>query len=195
MDNLIDNRAKLAVNVLLVVAIGFVLYYVLKTFKGIGQGASDITAGAAEVAHEATTNVSTEDAQAAVDYAKNTLAKMTQKPTKTDAELKSIANSIFDAGRVYNIGGMDNDLTKIYRELTKLQNDADLLRLIVVFGTKYRYTFGVPTAGKYDLLEFVKKVFGDTLYPVKATDGKKYKYIDVVNANWKQKKPAMKILL
>jgi hypothetical protein len=195
MENLIDNRAKLAVNVLLVVAIAFVLYYVLKTFKGVGEAASDITSGAAEVAHEATTNVSSDDAQAAVDLAKKALEKTSQKPTKTDIELKSIANAIFDAGRVYNVGGMDVDEMKIYRELTKLQNDADLLRLIVLFGTKYRYTFGVPTRGKFSLIEFVKDVLGDTMYPVKATDGKKYKYIDVINANWKRKKPAMKILL
>lgn len=195
MENLVDNRAKLAVNVLLVVAIAFVLYYVLKTFKGVGEAASDITSGAAEVAHEATTNVSSDDAQAAVDLAKKALEKTSQKPTKTDIELKSIANAIFDAGRVYNVGGMDVDEMKIYRELTKLQNDADLLRLIVLFGTKYRYTFGVPTRGKFSLIEFVKDVLGDTMYPVKATDGKKYKYIDVINANWKHKKPAMKILL
>jgi hypothetical protein len=201
-NSIVGNpKAKIVIDVLIIGALIFVLWYVLKLVKGIGnaganvtEAAGDVTAGAGAVIKEATTNATTAGANAAVAAADKASKDIKQKPTKTDAELQSMANTIFNAGRVYNVGGLDVDYQAIYRELTKVQNDADFLRLITLFGTQYRYTFGAPTAGKFDLTNFVKHVYGDKLYPVAAKDGKKYRYLDVINANFKQKKPALKFL-
>lgn len=201
-NSIVGNpKAKIVIDVLIIAAVIFVLWYVLKLVKGgaeaagnVTEAATDVTAGAGAIVKEATTNATTAAASAAVKAADKASQEIKQKPTKSDAELQTIANAIFNAGRVWNKAADDTDYQAIYRELTKIQNDADFLRLITLFGTQYRYTFGVPTAGKFDLTNFVKHVYGDKKFPVKATDGKYYTYIDVINANFKRKKPALKFL-
>ena len=173
-----NDKSKIILDVVIIGAVIFVLYYILKLVKGVGN-----------VGEAILTNPASEGAENASTLAGKALKNLTQKPTKSEAEMQTIANAIFDAGRVYNMG-LDIDEDTIYRELTKMQNDADVLLLVKIFGSKYRYTFGVPTAGPYDLFTFVKNALGDS-HP--SNDPRKY--VTLINTNWSRKSTPIKARL
>ena len=182
-DKITTNpNARLAIDIIIVVAIIFVLYKLSKLFTGVTDIAESIvtnpaSAGAENVGSQATT-------------ALNTLASKGIKPTKTSAEMQSIANTIFNAGRVYNVGGIDTKPDVIYRELTKMQNDADVLLLAKLFGSQQRYTFGIPSTNPMDLFTFVKDVLGSD-----TPSNSSMTYIDLINKNWSRKSTPIKARL
>ena len=173
-----NDKTKIILDVVIIGAVIFVIYYILKLVKGVGNVGETIL-----------TNPASEGAESAADKAGQALNTIKQKPTKSEAEMQTISNAIFDAGRVYNMG-LDIDEAKIYRELTKMQNDADVLLLVKTFGAKYRYTFGIPTAGPYDLFTFVKNALGDS-----KPDNDARSYITLINTNWSRKSTPIKARL
>lgn len=180
--NMSSDKTKLAIDIIIIVAIIFVLYKLMGLFSGVTN-----------VAEEIVTNPASEGAEnvgAQATTALQTLATKGIKPTKTTAEMQSIANTIFNAGRVYNIGGIDTEPAVIYRELTKMQNDADVLLLVKLFGSKKRYTFGLPSTNPMDLFTFVKDVLG-TDNP----DNTTLTYVELINKNWSRKSTPIKARL
>ena len=140
----------------------------------------------ADIVDEIITNPATEGTENVgnqTQSALNQLASKGIKQTKTTAELQSIANAIFQAGYVYNIGGIDEHPDVIYRELSKMQNDADIMKLIQLFGSKKRYTFGLPSTNPMDLFTFVKHVLAD-----ESPSNMDTTYIDLINQNWSSPK-------
>lgn len=59
------------------------------------------------------------------------LAKMGMKPTLNNSQLEAISSGIIDA-----VNGCGTSMAKILAQLTKLNNDADLLSLIKVFALR-----------------------------------------------------------
>jgi hypothetical protein len=177
-----NANARIAIDIIIVVAIIFVLYKLMKVFSGVTNIAEEIVTNPATAGAE---NVGTQAGNAL-----STLATKGIKPTKTTAEMQSIANTIFNAGRVFNIGGIDTKPDVIYRELTKMQNDADVLLLIKLFGSQQRYTFGVPSTNPMDLFTFVKDVLGTN-----TPDNSPLTYVDLINKNWSRKSTPIKARL
>jgi hypothetical protein len=164
-----NDKTKMAIDIVIIVAIIYVLYKVLNVFGKTAEGVTGIVEGI-------TTNVGTAPSQSVVDKANEGLATIGQKPTKTPAELQSIANTIFEDGRVFNVGGIDTDTRSIVHELTKMQNDADVLTLVKYFGVRGRYTFGIQTKDNMDLFTWLRDVLDNS-------------EIQEVNSNWSRKKP------
>lgn len=178
--NMSSDKTKLAIDIVIIVAIIFVLYKLSKVFSGVTDIAEGIVTNPAS---EGAQNVGTQAGQAL-----GTLANKGIKPTKSTAEMQSIANTIFENGRVLNIGGIDVHPEVIYRELSKMQNDADILLLAKLFGSKQRYTFGLPSTNPMDLFTFVRDVLADeTPSNIDTT------YIDLINRNWASSKKASPI--
>lgn len=72
-------------------------------------------------------------------------------PTLSDSELAAIANAIKeDLGYSW----VSNDQTDAVRQLCRVRNTADVLRLVQAYGTHYITTFGIPR-GKFTLEETV----------------------------------------
>lgn len=170
-----NDKAKIVIDIVIIVAIIYVLYKVLNLFGKTAQGVTGIVEGV-------TTNVGTAPSQSVVDKANESLAVIGQKPTKTSAEIQSIANTIFENGRVFNVGGLDTDTRAIVHELTKMQNEADVLTLIKYFGVRGRYTFGVQTKNDMDLFTWLRDVLDSD-------------EVNEVNSNWSRKKPPIKARL
>ena len=79
-------------------------------------------------------------------------AESTTPSTKTSVEWDSIANSIYEDLRVA-IGKDNKDA--VY-QMSRVQNNTDVLELAKSFGTRQDYAFGIPVLDAMDLFSFVR---------------------------------------
>ena len=75
-----------------------------------------------------------------------------QKPTYSDAQLEAIANIIYQDLRY---SALDDDKKDAIIQLKKMNNTADVYRLMEIFGKKQEYWFGIPNGSRQTLPEFV----------------------------------------
>lgn len=75
-----------------------------------------------------------------------------QQPTKTFAEWKAIADIIYNDLKFSSVS--DNKEDAGY-QVSRVQNDADLITLSKAFGTRQEYWFGIPIYGDQDFFQFV----------------------------------------
>lgn len=75
-----------------------------------------------------------------------------QKPTKSDAQLSEIAETIYNDLRFTALDDKKDDAAY---QVTRVQNDADVWRLIQLFGKRQEYFFGIPAGAKQTLSAFI----------------------------------------
>lgn len=105
------------------------------------------------------------------------LAKSGQKPSFSDSNYNTFANTIYNSMR-YAAG---DDYTTVENTLMKMKNDLDVAKLIKAFGMRQDYAFGIPVGSPMDLFTYVQKELGNewaglTAYRVRR-----------INGDWKKK--------
>lgn len=106
-----------------------------------------------------------------------TAQKSGQKPSYSDANYNTFANTIYNSMR-FAVG---DDYATVESTMKKMNNDLDVAKLIAAFGTRQNYAFGIPVGSKMDLFTFVQAELGQdylglTNYRVKR-----------INEDWKKK--------
>jgi hypothetical protein len=109
------------------------------------------------------------DIKKKVDNSKATILKK-QKPTKSAAEWKFVADQIWSDLKHSSLDDSKNDAGY---QIARVQNDADFITLHEMFGTRQEWFFGIPT-GKMDFIDYV-------------TSNLSRSKLDAVNDNYKGK--------
>jgi hypothetical protein len=86
----------------------------------------------------------------AVDKSKAKILKV-QKPTKTAAEWKFIADQLWSD---LKHSSLDDKKEDAGYQIARVQNDADFITLHDMFGTRQEWFFGIPT-GEQDFIDYV----------------------------------------
>jgi len=119
---------------------------------------------------------SNENTLALADKEVKKLENIGVQASKSDSEWQSIANTIFENGKIKNplTFGADNDFKGIVYQMSRVKNEIDIYKLIKFFGTHNRFLFGAPVTAEMDLFNFVRNCLDDS-------------YIATINSNWSRK--------
>lgn len=79
------------------------------------------------------------------------------KPTFTDSQYETIANTIYNSMR-YCVG---DDYATVEIKMKQMKNNIDVAKLIKAFGKRQDYCFGVPVGDEMDLFTYVQKELGN----------------------------------
>jgi hypothetical protein len=82
--------------------------------------------------------------------------KQGKKQTFPDSNYLGFANTIYDSIR-YCVG---DDYANVVSTCKKMMNDIDVAKLILAYGTRQRYCFGVPVGNKLDLISTIRAELG-----------------------------------
>jgi len=100
------------------------------------------------------------------------------KLTYSPANYLAFANTIYE-GTKYGLG---DNYEAVETTLLKMNNDADVAKLIQAYGSRQNYIFGIPAGEKRDLLTNLRAELGSDFGGVTS-----YR-LDRVNKNWKLKR-------
>ena len=105
--------------------------------------------------------------------------KLSYKPSDYDG----YANIIYESTK-YGLGDNYGDVVKT---MNKMNNDADVAKLITVYGQRQNYIFGIPQGEKRDLFTNIRVELGNEWGGITS-----YR-VDKINDNWKSKGITYKI--
>jgi hypothetical protein len=160
-----DKSKELLIQASIGLLVLFVVYKLATKLFSTGSGG---LFGAGAESNEATLTLADKEAKK--------LESAGIKASKSNAEWQSIANTIFENGKIKNPAtfGADNDFKGIVYQMSRVQNEVDVYKLIQYFGTHNRFAFGVPVTQEMDLFNFVRNCLDDS-------------YIATINSNWSRK--------
>jgi hypothetical protein len=130
------------------------LYVIYKFAKGLGDTAGSIFEGIGVSDTKEEKKVKSATDKALEDFKKE--ANKTSKPTRTDSAWTLVANSIYDA---LKRSAIDDNKTFAYTQLARILTDADMGAVLVAFGRRQEYAFGIPMGEPKTLVDFVKDNF------------------------------------
>lgn len=112
-----------------------------------------------------------------VDAEISNLQRNGQKPSFTDSNYVTFANTIYNSMR-FAVG---DDYGTVETTMKRMKNDIDVAKLIKAFGQRQDFFFGIPAGSPMDLFTFVQKELGNdfgglTNYRVRR-----------INDDWKKK--------
>ena len=123
-------------------------FAIAKVLKGLGFLKSDEQIAAEKLAAEARQKF-IDDAQAKPD--KKQTAGGT--PTKSDATFGIMANQFYEYLKYSKFD--DNKKAAFEMLYTRIQNDADIAKMMKYFGLRQEYAFGIPVGRPKDFNQFV----------------------------------------
>jgi hypothetical protein len=99
------------------------------------------------------------------------------KATFPESNYLGFANTIYDSIR-YCVG---DDYSNVVNTCKKMQNNVDVAKLIMAYGSRQRYCFGVPVGNKLDLFATIQAELGQEWGGITS-----YR-VDQINKDWEQK--------
>lgn len=142
-------KKELDINLLIYAGLAIGGYFAItKVLKGLGFMKSDEQKAAEKLAEEGRQKF-IDDIQKKPDPKQTAGGK----PTKTDGQFAIMANQLYEYLK-YSFAD-DNKNGAFEMLYTRIQNDADIAKMIKYFGLRQEYAFGLPVGRPKDFNQFV----------------------------------------